>query len=251
MIVTADVLKNETVSVSDAGYRAERTFLVSSIPGNKEAKLYNALQASDIPKHGDPHPVIPGIVVTKVEAKPQTSGNQTRIVAVYTEPSSDLAAREDSSGQVVLSTGLVGEEEFFDIHGVRMSVRYLSGAIDLTKYATVDVQRPQIRAVFRRSELVSPKPKITQYLGKVNSTTWSGYPARTWLCSGINATETSSGYDVEYSFSHREETWRVEVIFRTAEEELAQSPINKESGNGYSTYEVYESADFNGLGLSF
>jgi len=252
MIKAENTLDSERLTRDSDGFTAERGYIISGLTGDDPAKLYQAMQTPGLPQYGDPHPVIPDIEVTQIIVEPLTSGSQVRVDIVYRKPDESAAdAAADQSGQVTLNTSLVGEEEFRDVNGDLLTATYVDSFGVQIRYFTANVERPQLRVSFKRTEQQIPKSAINNYLGKVNSAEWSGFPPRTWLCSSITAEENAESYDVEYTFVHRAETWRIEVLAGITEDQASQFPIDVETGNGYAVYEVYEQANFNNLGLIF
>lgn len=260
-MIISDVVESHSLKRGSDGFTTERVFYVDGVGGNAEQKLYKAMTMGGIPQYGDPHPFLTDVQVTSVTATPFKSGEQIKINISYSAPSADDVAESEAddpnaAGTIVLSTNLTSEVEFRDIEGNFLVATYL-GPNDVgqftiqTQYAEAEVQRPQVQASFSRVESEIPKGIITQYLGAINAGPWSGFPAKTWLCTGITARENKSKFDVEYSFSYRPETWQLEVTAGLTQEEINAFPIDVESGNGYAVYEVYKTRDFNNLGLSF
>ena len=63
-----DEIKGGTINDDSGGYSTVRVGVVSGIDGAKESRAYRALQVSGVPRKGDPHPAIPGIVVIARQA---------------------------------------------------------------------------------------------------------------------------------------------------------------------------------------
>ena len=258
MALVKDLLADQTVTLSSGGYTAERSFIVTISGGTPESKLFDAMRSDGIPQYNDPHPILPEVIVTSVNARPVTGSttDQIKVMVSYSIPEADdaegdLDAEETIDGSVTLTTSLATEQTFFDIFGEFLTVKWLGSAI-VVKYTDADVQRPQLEVTFRRIETSLPKADIIKFLGKVNSAPWSGFPAKTWLCTKIDASEEKEGrFDVDYGFSYREDSWRLEVIAGLTPEQIDELPPNTETANGYQVYDVYAGADFNQLGLSF
>jgi len=252
-MIINDIIESATLRRDSEGFEADRTFIISDVKGSAEAKLYNAMTMAGIPQYGDPHPSIPDIQVTDIIAMPLKSGEKIKISVTYSIPGEDDAAGDDQSGKLVITSALTNEQTHFDIDGNLISVRYFDGTttgINIT-YSPIEVQRPQMRASFTRKEQSLPKDNIREFLGKINSIEWSGYPAETWLCSGIDVRENEGFFEVDYSFEFREEKWLGEVVIPLNSLTASESPIDKASGNGYGLFNVYRTANFNKLGLSF
>jgi hypothetical protein len=69
--------------------------------------------------------------------------------------------------------------------------------------------KPQTSLVLTKRQSSSPLSDSQAYVGKVNSGTWQGGAAGTWLCTGINGRSSDNGdhYDVVYSFQYAPEGW--------------------------------------------
>lgn len=261
-MIISDILESQSVKRNKNGFSVDRDFIVDEVGGNPTQKLYNAMTMGGIPQYGDPHPFIPEVQVTLVSASPIKSGEQVRVKVSYTVPSSDELAEieadeEAGTGTLTLSSNTTSETVFRDINGELLKASYgvvVAGGTTVniaSRYAEADVERPQLRAEFTRTENTVPKASINLYLGKVNSVPWSGYPAKTWICSKIAARENKGKFDVDYGFSYRPESWLLEVVVGLTQEEAENLPIDVNSGNGYARFDVYRTADFNNLGVSF
>jgi hypothetical protein len=230
---------------------------VTDVIGIAEAKIYNALQAAGVPAYGEPHPVIPDIQVIDRQASAITGDpDKVKIRISYGVPTEeDETEEEAAAGNISLTTSLTTEFEFRDINDELMEVSFVGtsefGFTISTQYGSADVQRPQLTITFDRTEAELPKATIKDYLGTVNSVAWSGFPAKTWLCSAINAREDKGEFKVSYTFVYNEKTWMLEILAGISELEAELNPIDPETNNGYAIYDVYQLRDFNTLGLSF
>ena len=251
-MIADNLVESARLTQDQDGYTAEQIFIVDGVTGSAEAKLYNALQTSGIPQYGDAHPVIPSIQVIDRQASPIKSGTQIRIEITYGVPSGDDTAEdENGDGKAIITSSLVSEQTHFDINGELIKAEYSNGISTTTNYATVEVQRPQMRITLSRKESEMPKERIKTYLGRINSVEWSGFPPKSWLCSAISVRENAGSYDVEYSFEYREYLWLAEIVLPINVADALANPIDKDSRNGYARFNVYETANFNKLGLSF
>ena len=255
MTVLKDLVAAHSISFDGEGHSMNRVYLVDGVGGTAESKLYNAITTAGIPQYNDPHPIIPKVVVTKIAASPEGSGSQIRVTVTYSLPDPSTVATTSTASTTPLttsiSTGLTSDQVYRDINGDFMVVTWL-GAVIATRYVSADVQKPQISVSFKRTETSIPKTAIANFLGKTNSVPWSGFPAKTWLCTQINATEDKAGeFNVDYSFSYNPEDWRVEVYLNLTQAQIDELPPDVDTGNGYGVFDVYKTADFNILGLDF
>jgi hypothetical protein len=252
--VVADSVSDQRIRRDSEGYSVERVYIVSDLPGQADAKLFKAISDPNIPQYGDAHPVIAGISVTDVTAEPiMNQADQFQVTVVYSVPSDDDATDTDPEGRALITSSLTNETTHFDINGELIKARYVSGVNSIsTKYSPVEVQRPQLRVTLTRKENAAPKSSIEKYHGKINSVDWSGFPPQTWLCSGISARENDDGtWNVDYSFEYRRERWKGELVVPLSAAQAEDNPIDKDQGNGYALFDVYETANFNSLGLRF
>jgi len=257
MAIIEDLVPDQMVSRNSAGYEVERSYLVDAVGGTPETRLYNAITTAGVPQYNDPHPVFPDVIVTDVNARPYSGGNPNtiKVNVTYSVPNpDDIDSTDDESSEadsISLSTGLTSEKVYRDINGEFMVVEFKGGTF-VRKYASADVQKPQVSVTLKRTETTIPKAAIAEYLGKVNSVPWSGFPAKTWLCTQIDATEDKPGiFTVDYVFSYNPLDWRLEVYQNLTQEQIDELPPDVDSGNGYGIFDVYEKIDFNSLGLAF
>jgi hypothetical protein len=264
-MIKPDIIEQSTIKRDKDGYSVDRFYIVDSVGGKAESRLYTAITKSGVPQFGDGHPTIPGIQVTSVSAAP-ISNSQIRIGVTYGVPSVDdeQEQQEDTganegTASVVLTTAVENEVVYNDINGELLLVTYNRYAtvgdptsnFQPTKfYGSATVQRPQLQAVFTRTENSLPLSALASHLGKVNSSPWSGYPAKTWLCTSISANEDKGKFEVSYTFNQRDTGWRAFIVVPLTRAEASDFPLDLDSGNGIARYDVYESADFNALGLS-
>lgn len=92
------------------------------------------------------------------------------------------------------------------------------------------------------------------YGGKVNSATWLGGSARTWLYAGIEAVpnEDSSEWDVSCTFQYRRDGWDETAVF--IDPNTGQAPEDVDDSvnqpNAMKVAKVLEEADFAGVLLA-
>ncbi len=254
-MIVKDIVASHTLRRTADGYGVDRIFIISDVTGSPEARLYNATIRAGIPQFGEPHPVIPDIQVTDIQASPESNESENvKVRVTYSIPNKDDNEEDSdelSTGIPVISSGLTQEDTSLDINGEYLRVTFVGGGAITTKYETVSVQRPQMRVTLSRIEPTIPKQAIAGYLGRVNGSTWSGFGAKTWLMAGVNVSQENAKYRVEYSFIYRPDTWQAEVTVRIPADVIEAFPPDKQTGNGYGKFDVYKFADFNRLGLSF
>jgi len=261
MSVIKDIAGKGSLTRTVDGFQVERVYIVDDVQGTPETRLYNAMATSGIPQYGDPHPILPDVLVTNISARLVSSKtpNQVSVNVSYSIPDKeDTPADEDelASGVPVISAALVNEDTFLDVNGEFMRVvftrQFTQGIFRKTFHnAQVSVQRPQMRVTLTRTEPAIPKDTIAKFLGTVNAQPWSGFPEKTWLCSSIDVNDEKTGFEVGYSFIYKSETWRAEVTVGIPADVIDDFPPDKTTGNGYGVFDVYHTEDFNLLGLSF
>ena len=257
MTITNDLIASQSLSLDTDGYSTERSYLVTDVSGTPETRLYNAMTQPGIPQLNDPHPILPDVRVTKVNARPQGSGSDIRVIASYSVPQVEDAipdAQQDqiNQAQVSLTTGVTSESTWFDINGEFLTVTWRGPGVFVKAFKEASVQRPQLSVNFKRIETSIPKAAILNHLGRINSVPWSGFPRQTWLCTKVDASEDKEGrYTVDYGFSYKEDDWRLELVQSLTDAQVAELPPDTETANGYAVYDVYRTSDFNALGLSF
>ncbi len=255
-----ELITDQSVGRDSSGWTAGRAFVVE-LSGNAtpEQKLYTAAKTAGVPQYGDPHPVLPDVLVTDVAARPivNTTRNQVKVTVTYAVPDPDETseAEEDqaSAGTVSLTTSLASEQTWNDVNGDFLISRWHGSlGVVVQQINQASVERPQLEVSFRQVETSIPKVKIENYLGKVNASAWSGFPSKTWLCTKIDVSQDKAGiYNVDYGFQYKPDTWRLTVVINLTQDQINDIPPDAETGNGFSVYDVYEVADFNQLGLSF
>lgn len=267
MIVTR--LQRGAEESEDAiGVSATIQYLVEDVAGDAATRLRRARRAPGIPRVGQPYGAVPGIQVLSVRCAPEAEDSENYLVTVdYGRPDSETAATGASGvsqAEVSIDATTISETVFRDVKGRYLRVRYAGrpklfdadtgnpvSSTFFVKQTTVEqvtVQRPSVSVRISRLEAVLPRQAPFRATGKVNSSVWSGFAPKTWLCTGItSAPEPGGRYRVDYAFVYAPDTWRAEV---TA---LYQGfiPSDAVEGNGIEVYDVYEDIDFNQLGVSF
>ena len=253
MTVIKDLVSEQKLRRDVDGYTVERSFIVTGVSGQGEARLYNATITSGIPQYGEPHPIIPDVQVTNIDASTLESGKDIMVNILYGIPSDEEAADAAGTGvgTIEVSSNLVSEQRFADINGVPLTATHRSAFGILVQSGTVDVQKPQQQVSFTRMEPIIPKNNINNFLGKVNDKIWSSYPAKTWLLSAISVREIKGEFEVLYTFSHDINTWRAVVTALLTQADADAFPLDEDTGNGIARYDVYETANFDQLGLFF
>lgn len=94
----------------------------------------------------------------------------------------------------------------------------------------------------------SPGSVSTDWTGKVNSDTWQGGAAGTWICMNVtfdpvDLTAATPKYRFTFSFEYREDGWDPTVVF--IDPETGEPPDGLVDGTGVKTVVSYATKDFN------
>lgn len=118
---------------------------------------------------------------------------------------------------------------------------------------TIRVMKPtsQLRGSFNKATN-TPGSFTRAYVGKVNSTTWQGDPARTWMCTRATAKLVDNASDpkvwqMDFTFEYDENTWDDETTVIYIDPETGRPPdgIDDPADNGIEIIEYYGEKDFN------
>jgi hypothetical protein len=265
MTVLSDLFNESSATVTPQGTRAVRVFAVDNLTdGTPSKRVADALAATGVPDVGDEHPSISDAYAREVEAR-MVGPTQARVTVVY-EPMdlrdqlrlglitkivawrSATATREtglDTSGAVMdvsynghiwtrNSSGLISETSTdYDIFGVaRASVVDAVAVLTYTKWVTGTLTATD----------------VTNYVGKVNSDTWSSYSAKTWLCAGVTYEPDQGGGFLTYELQYNPATWQFEARTIQTWGGFNVEPPEIASANGITLYDVYGTVAFSGIG---
>lgn len=255
MTATLDIIENTSISLDKDGYRVERIAIVEGVTGaTNSEKIYNAINDVQLPNLGDAHPDIASITLNDIQGR--VIDNQT--VEVTLSYYSDHGAATGSANATVrASSGTTEEETNTDIYSNRLhfytNFNTASGFTFDSGVFTAEVQQPRLVIDFEYTSTTFPYDEIKQYMGKVNSIPWNGYPAKTILCTAINANEEGDNYRVSFSFAHKKETWQFYAALKSNNMTLPGSDHATKPDALVDLYaaakffDVYESVDFTPL----
>lgn len=249
MSAKLEIKESSRISIDKNGFRVERVAHVSDVSGNNDAQLYRAITDSDLPRVGDPHPVVPNVTVQTLTASP-LGGGRYRVVIVYARDTDATGGSDESTVRVSGNTTL--EEVKTDASGARLVTYYVSGNSFFTKRFTAEIEKPRLIYDFSYTAKRFPKRELDTYLGKVNSRRWNGYGEKQVLCTGVNVDEQGDDFLVRFTFAINEDTWKYfGVIPRQNVQLNPQLPdplLNLETG--VRPFDVYASVDFTPLGFT-
>ena len=245
MAVKPAIRSGETLTETEGGWQSTRVFDVTGLSGNAAAQLYRAAIRNAVPQIGETHPSVPGIVVTRRQATP-LGADGVRVTCTYGQPSGDTPGQP---AEVSLSADVIQDDTITDVNGDTIQTNYATASISaVQRVHRVDFERPSTTVAFRRLLSGVPKNQARDFVGKVNSREWSGFPAKTWLCRSISSSQDAPDrHRVTYEFTYKADTWQAEVS--TDVDGLI--PVDAEIGNGILRVDIYGGADFNALDVSF
>jgi hypothetical protein len=260
MKVTKDVIAGaSSITTLYKGQEEVRVFVVENVVGDGYAKLNNAKTGPDIPKIGDPHPSISGIIAKQIVG----DGISTDIVTVAVKygPPDRLQPTPD---QVIITVGssLTTAETNLDVDGNILQTQYTypdpydetphwKGSV-LTHAAMVQKLIPTSRASLTRLEDESPLFLSSFYVGRINVLPFLGALAGFWMCTDISGDSQDGGktYNVTYTFEYKYDTWDQQVVFISSDTgDPPAFATQQELDAGVRTYQIYPAIDFNQLGL--
>lgn len=246
MAIKVDIKRGSQITNDERGFRAVRIAHVSGVAGNVEAAMYRAITEPRLPRIGDPHPVVPGVVLQSLVADP-LGGGVYRVKLTYASATDSVAGSENAGQRVNASTAT--ETTSTDYTGARMTARWTtSSSSTKTKPFKAEVERPRLTFEFDFVESNYPRNKISTYLGTVNSRPWNGYAAKTILCTAVDANRRGSDWRVRMSFAWNRETWMFNGEISTWSGAVTDDPL-LDLTTGIKRFDVYKPVDFTPLGF--
>lgn len=269
--VTLDVIEGHTITEDTGEVVVVRIVEVQGLEGDADVRAFNALQESEVPQFGDPHPSIPVIrvgsrVVTAIDT------NNVSIEINYRELTAAELLPDDLQPpilELLTSVQQVTTSRDKDGKEIKVSITFDDERDTVEGGAEVNISVPQTVVRFTRREIFNPLSKAIANVGKINSGGFLGSKAKTWLCTNLSGTTNNGGqsYLVTYEFqlSLRKDSegkligWDTTVAFidektgkPVVQDKGAKNPIHEEEiteGDGLATVEVYETINFNSLNL--
>lgn len=280
--MTSGLIEGARFNVSENGDTVTKAYIFEDVPGNADQQLYNALTDSRVPRYGDPHPVVPGILVTNVDAEPMDAGI-VKVLVTYSKPSTrnepayDTSSGGEERGTLALSATTSEEETKFDANGAPLKVSFLPSSIDdqgntvqgkrQDQIATASVMMPHLVLSFSRRERFAPALFAIAMTGMVNRQAIGPLGPQTVLLTRVDANSDDGGasYMVTYEFAYDRRGWNqrtvafidpetgnppATIVRPTATGAIADLGANfGGNGNGVAVYDFYLTADFGPLRL--
>lgn len=249
MAASIDIKNSSRIRLTAAGFRAERVAVVSGVSGTAAQVLYNAINDAALPDIGDAHPEEASITLNDISCEPLGGGRYRVVMSYYKDPG---VVTDSSSAEGRLVTGLSVEETHEDINGQPMDTSYwLVGSVSIAlQRFTAEVERPRMTFHFEYTATGFPTSDILNYLGKINSAIWNGFPIGTILCSAIDTDQNGANFRVKYSFAYRAEGWQfVGKVSYHPDSIAASNDPGLDAATGLRPFNVYRSVDFTALGF--
>jgi hypothetical protein len=262
--VKRDLLEGTRSSRDMLGLKEmDRIIIVGDISSTSfEAKELEAVSAAGL-MPGDPHPNVDYIYLQNIEAQ-SLSNDVMKLVCQYSRITYSLERFDDDAIEVGAS--LVSQELSLDKDGNEMTVQYKypvgyqanpqDTPLIATDYAVLnyDIQPvfttkmiPQLVWSKNKIEHVSPEDEAAEYVGFVNSSSWRGYPARTWLCTRISGRSTDKGrhYNTIKEFQYNPDMWDLTATYIRSNGKAVPSP----DADARKTFKIYGEKNFNSISL--
>ncbi len=252
--IKEDLLLPQPLEWTASGYRIIRKFQITGLSQYSPtlrpimaASATDAVTGFVIPGIGAAHPDRPEAVVRNVRTHCQGFDCFDTLCEYQWDlyPASYLKS---------FNAGLVQATGHYDASNNLAGVTYTpAGGNAQTQVA--DLHRLVLNATinFHFLQTTDPESVTLAYAGKVNSTTWRGFPPRTWLCLPVNgSTHDGVWYRNTYSFAYNPETWDQYAVFKNVDGSIptgvAASIVtdgSQTSGNGWARFVVFQQTDFN------
>jgi hypothetical protein len=255
--ITEDLVLGAKYQYGAAGGMLLRIFDVSGlVPGvdtlAQAATATDSTTGRGIPHYGDPHPAVPGLYVSAIEADPiEQSRSAARVQVKYGSPELGSAPNavkisiRGSNGTKIVS--LLPD-------GTPMIVKYTDPSGNaLQDRLQLSVLSPNTLLEFTRQESASPLSRSLSFRRTVNSSPWQGGAANTWLCRDVDAASLAglARYEVKYVFEYDPDGWArteyyVDRYTGTIPDDAQPSSNNDK---GIAKLLPYAAKDFSQLGL--
>jgi len=257
MKITEDLVLGAKFRYTRQGGLLVRMFDVSGLmPGQdtlaQAATAVDGTSGARIPRYGDAHPAVYGLYVIALEAEPiQNSRTTARVTVTYGSPE---LGPVPNAVQITITGSTARKLTSLNPDGSSMIVKYTdpSGNV-LQDRLQVPILSPNTILQFTRLEPTSPLRVSTKFRRCVNSTSWQGGDAKTWLCRSIDGQSQAnlSRYEVRYVFEYDPDGWShleyfVDRYSGKIPDDVQTSPNNDK---GIAKILPYATRDFAQLGL--
>lgn len=247
-IETEDLIDGSSASLTLDGFSVTRAYHLKDCESPAEALALG-------PALFDFHPTIEGIQVVNKSVTPKSS-KQYRLAVQYEAIDDDQSLTSNPNETTInIGTSVQQVETNLDVNKEPIVIR---DAVDAEgeqlpdQGGVVSVYRPQTTISFSRREEVQGNERVTADLsvvGKINDSSFFGYPELTMLCTGITSSSSDGGlsYQTTYEFQYNKQTWVIDVAYTDdSNNPRGDASINRGS---IIPVQVYERANFGALNL--
>jgi hypothetical protein len=257
MHITEDLVLGAKFSYTRHGGQLLRVFDVSGLtPGQdtlaQAAIAVDSASGARIPRYGDAHPAVYGLYVIALEADPiLNSRTAARVAVKYGSPE---LGPVPNAVQIAITGSSARKLTSINPDGTPMVVKYTdpSGNV-LQDRLQIPVLSPNTILQFTRLEPASPLRLSTKFRRTVNSTSWQGGAAKTWLCRAIDGVSQANltRYEVKYVFEYDPDGWSRQEYFvdRYSGKIPDDVKVSQNNDKGVATILPYLTRDFAQLGL--
>jgi len=228
------------------GKEFDRMAIIEGLSGDADAKMSNAFSDLDTAGYtiGAAHPEVP---TAKIRSRIIESIDKDKVKCrlVYREYAGNYGHPQTDTEEIGATVQQV--ETNLDKNGNLIHITH-NGAVHgktTTKYA------PRVTFSITKQKGTSPIDTSVAYVGKINSNNnWQVTgDQHKWLCTGIvgRSNDGGSNYLVTYNFEYDPDNWR-QTLYH---EDPVTGEIDpaSEDGDGFETWDVYDTADFSALSL--
>ena len=263
--VVGDTIDMHEVTVSaDRGWEMTRMAIVTGLSGSGYQRVISAMIDAGIPNIGD---VISGLnypymILRSIRGVPLTNGD-VKLTLYYSERAT-VEPVTGEAAQISVGSMVSQIETNKDAADADISVEYTypEGYTKRTEWAELTHTQGGMvsKLVPQRTYTVVKRFAYTTadnvetiddtYTGKVNSDTWRGYSAKTWLCTGIQgqSNDGQQTYVVTATFQYNPDTWTSKVVFIDPNDGKPPADLDTD---GQKDIELYETVAFSGINTIF
>ena len=257
--VVLDIIDGDGGKYSQTnGWEVTRIAKVYGLSGTGHAKIYAAVNASGMPFLGEAHPTIYQARLRDISVK-SVSTECVELTLNYTQKSGQ-SSEPGNPPLIDVRTSVSQIETTKNHEGTRLEktftypANYMVNGVSSPKAGTTPLPKqpgriskliPEMTLTFNITETTSPEIFGPYYVGKMNSTTWRGKPAKSWLCVDISGVSNDLGetYQNRYSFQYRPDALGWDETMTFTDPDTGMSPDISQD----ATVQIYQMANFNNL----
>jgi len=257
--VELDKMQGHNVVQSENGWELTRMAIVKGVTGDGDERLVNAIVSAEVRTAGmptiyDEHPAVPAAILRELRPRPIDS-ETVEVTLVYR--SNGFVSFPKNAAQITVGASVQQVSTNRDKNNADLSVSHTWTTAEKDKHGVspttspdtqggeITVFKPQTTFDYAIRQNYAPDAFSLSYVGKVNSSTWKGGSAGTWLCTSINGRSSDNGstYDVTYSFQYQAAGWNPFYFYRMPD----GRPPAVTDANSLKQVSYYETADFTGM----